>query len=69
MFNIFKKEEIAESPAIAKWLNQPPPGTIDQRFRQKTVDDIGYLEESGKKELAKLEAAKLIAHLKAEFEL
>jgi len=46
-----------------------PKPSPEQEFRFKTVDDIAALEGIGKKELAALEAKKLIEHLKSEFGL
>lgn len=66
MFDIFKGPEKIN---IAQFVRHIPTTTAEQRFRQKTVDDIGYLEEAGKKDLAKLEAEKLVKHLTKEFEL
>lgn len=73
MLNIFKtlktEKPDKEIIALSHFFSQPKPMTTEQAFRQKTADDIRHLEDLGKKDLARLEVEKLIAHLKMEFEL
>jgi hypothetical protein len=59
----------SDKPVFYYDLLATPPLTEEQRFRQNTIGDIRHLENAGKKDLAQLEAQKLITHLKTEYDL
>lgn len=64
-----KKEPNLEHKIIPSslWFLTPEP--TKHAFRLRAVNDMQGLIDAGEKDLAKLEAQKLIAHLQKEFEL
>lgn len=69
MKNIFKSDGTPVSNDIFPPVMIRYPKTTTQEFRLKTISDIAILEDTHHEHLAKLEAEKLIAHLKNEFGL
>lgn len=55
------ENEVKFSPRI-----YPPPLTTEESFRRRTIEDINFLLKEDKKDLAALEAKKLIDHLQKE---
>jgi len=70
LFDIFASDKkspqgIRIKPSYS--LSFAPTMPAKHEFRMRTIVDIQQLIEAGEKDLAKLEAQKLIAHLQKEF--